>query len=218
MDEITNLLKSYHTDVFEKFGPTAKGVDWNDECEMLVRYDKMLRVLDKDFYKPDGKPSLVDVGCGWGGLYKRASDMGVDVAYTGIDVAENMVSYASQSFPDAVFHVQDIFDLPDEELYDFAVCNAILTQKHQVSIPAMENFAKRLVSKMFTVARHGIAFNLMSTRVNFMVDNLYYHNPVEMLAWVLSELSPRVRMDHGYSSLVNGRGKFFDYTVYVYKR
>lgn len=218
MDEITNLLKTYHTGVFEKHGATAKGVDWNDEGEMVVRYDKMLRVLDKDFYNPESRSSLVDVGCGWGGLYKRASDLGLDISYTGIDVAENMIAHASQTFTDAVFEVKDVFELPDEEVYDFAVCNAILTQKHQVSIPAMEKFAKRLASKMFAIARHGIAFNLMSTRVNFMVDNLYYHNPVEMLAWAITELSPRVRLDHGYSSLTNGNGKYFDYTVYVYKR
>ncbi len=217
MDEITDLLKNYHVRVFDEHGPTAKGVDWNDEGEMLFRYDKMLRVLDKDFFKPEGRPSLLDVGCGWGGLYQRTREKGVDICYTGIDVAENMISFAASTFPDATFVVRDIFTLPDEEVYDFAVCNAILTQKHDASIPAMEKFAKRLVSKMFTISKHGIAFNLMSTRVNFTVNNLYYHNPVEMLSWALTELSPRVRLDHGYSSLQSGRGKYYDYTVYVFK-
>jgi hypothetical protein len=73
------------------------------------------------------------------------------------------------------------------------------------------------VRKMFELCRHGIAFNMMSTRVNFMVGNLFYQNPSELFAWLLSEISPRVRFDHGYSSLASGRGKFYDFTVYVYR-
>ena len=46
----------------------------------------------------------------------------------------------------------------------------------------MEAFARRLVRKLFDLCRYGIAFNMMSTRVNFMAPNLYYQNPVEMLA------------------------------------
>ena len=40
---------------------------------------------------------------------------------------------------------------------------------------------------------------------------------MEMLAFCLPELSPQVRLDHGYSSLQSGKGKFFDFTVYIYK-
>jgi hypothetical protein len=81
----------------------------------------------------------------------------------------------------------------------------------------MERHTKRLARKMFELCRHGVAFNMMSTRVNFMVDNLYYQNPADLLAWLLAEVSPRVRLDHGYSSLASGKGKFYDFTVYVYK-
>jgi len=70
---------------------------------------------------------------------------------------------------------------------------------------------------MYELCRHGVALNMMSTRVNFMVDNLYYQDPSELLAWLLSEVSPRVRIDHGYSSLASGIGKYYDFTAYIYK-
>jgi hypothetical protein len=97
------------------------------------------------------------------------------------------------------------------------VCNAILTQKLVASITEMDGFAKRLILKMFEVCREGIAFNLMSNQVNFTVGNLFYKSPLEMFAFCLGEVSPRVRLDHGYSSLASGRGKYYDYTVYIYK-
>lgn len=217
MDKITKLLKDYHHKVFLEHGATAKGVDWNNEQEVLLRYDKMLKVIEMDFYEGPRKPTILDVGCGWGGMAKRANDISAPVSIFGIDVVEEMIVHANKEFPEHFFQALDVFKIQESEAYDFVVCNAILTQKHHISIPDMENFTKRLVKKMFELCRYGIAFNLMSTRVNFTVDNLYYQNPVEMLSWLLSDISPRVVLDHGYSSLSSGKGKFYDYTVYVYK-
>jgi 2-polyprenyl-3-methyl-5-hydroxy-6-metoxy-1,4-benzoquinol methylase len=217
MDSITQLLHDYHARVFELHGATAKGVDWNDETEMLVRYDKMLAVMQKDFSVLPIPASLLDVGSGWGGLLRRARSLGVALNYSGIDVVEAMIQHGREEFPDATFIHGDVFEQADENKYDFVICNAILTQKHNITIPEMERHTKRLVRKMFELCRHGVAFNLMSTRVNFMVDNLYYQNPADILTWLLAEVSPRVRLDHGYSSLANGKGKFYDFTVYVYK-
>lgn len=217
MDKITNLLKEYHHKKFFEHGPTAKGVDWNDENELLVRYDKMLKVVNMDFYRGPKRPSVLDVGCGWGGLAKRARERDVQVSIVGIDVVEAMIAHAGKEFPEHSFAVADVFAMPDTETFDFAVCNAILTQKHGISIPEMENFSRLIIRKMFSLCRFGIAFNMMSTRVNFTVGNLYYQNPVELLSWLLTEISPRVVLDHGYSSLSSGQGKYYDFTTYVYK-
>jgi 2-polyprenyl-3-methyl-5-hydroxy-6-metoxy-1,4-benzoquinol methylase len=217
MDRVTNIQREHHAAVFALHGNTAKGVDWNDEGELLVRYDKMLDVMKKDFTLLPSPVSMLDVGCGWGGLLRRANSLNVALNYTGIDVVESMILHGRSEFPNAIFIHGDIFDLPEENIYDFVVCNGILTQKHDISIPEMERHAKRLVRKMFELCRHGIAFNMMSTRVNFMASNLYYQNPIELLAWLLAEVSPRVRLDHGYSCLSRGKGKLYEFTAYVYK-
>lgn len=216
MDQITKTLQSYYAGTFAEHGATARGVDWGNEQELLVRYDKMLAVLCKDFVELPATPTLLDVGCGWGGLLRRAQSLNINLKYSGIDVVNSMVEFGRQEFPGAEFICSDVFDMNDVQ-YDFVACNAILTQKLSVNIPEMERFAKKLILKMFELCRHGIVFNMMSTRVNFMVNNLFYQNPTEILSWLLSEVSPRVRLDHGYSSLANGRGKFFDFTVYAYK-
>jgi 2-polyprenyl-3-methyl-5-hydroxy-6-metoxy-1,4-benzoquinol methylase len=217
MDRVTNIQKEHHDVVFKKYGDTAKGVDWNDEGELLIRYDKMLSVMQKDFTLPLSPASILDVGCGWGGLLRRAIALNITLDYTGIDVVNEMILHGESEFTNAKFVYGDVFDLSEENIYDFVVCNGILTQKHDVSIPDMEKHAKRLVRKMFELCRHGIVFNMMSTRVNFMVNNLYYQNPVELLSWLLTEVSPRVKLDHGYSCLGNGKGKLYEFTAYVYK-
>lgn len=218
MDEISRKHKKHHAEVFKLYGATAKGVDWGDEQEFLFRQKKMLEVLQKDLWEARSNISLLDVGCGWGALLSYAQMVNLKLDYTGIDIVKEMQEYAAKRFPEGRFICGDILDMREEEKYDFVVCNGVLTQKHtDTSIPEMENFARRLIKKMFSLCRHGIAFNMMSTRVNFMVQNLYYQNPVELFGWLLTDVSPRVRMDHGYSSLASGKGKYYDFTVYVYK-
>ncbi len=218
MDEITQQLKQHYAKTFSEHGMSALGVDWNDEKELQLRYEKMLKVMDMDFYpKLERTPTLLDVGCGWGGLYAHMQAHHIVADYTGIDVVPEMIDSARQAYPNAGFIHDDVFTMASEQRYDFVICNAILTQKLDVSIPAMERFSRELIQRMYDLCSHGIAFNMMSTRVNFMVDNLYYQNPTELFSWLLTELSPRVRFDHGYSSLNNGRGKYYDFTVYVYK-
>lgn len=217
MDDFTLLVKNHHAQMFKVHGATARGVDWGDEQELIFRYDKMLAVIQKDFYERHSYPSLLDVGCGWGGLLGRANQRNIHFNYTGIDIVADLIDYARGEFVESRFIHGDIFDMPEEDSYDFVVCNGLLTQKHSISIPAMEIYSKKLIRKMFDKCRHGLAFNMMSTRVNFMVNNLYYQNPSELLSWLLTEISPRVCLDHGYSSLASGRGKLYDYTVYIYK-
>jgi hypothetical protein len=217
MDPISERLSGHYQKTFEQHGATPRGVDWGDAFELQVRYDKMLKVLDQDGGPQQSSYSLLDVGCGWGGLCERIQELKLPINYFGIDTVKEMIVHAAAAFPVGRFAVRDVFGMKDEGIHDYVVCNAILTQKLDVSIMEMERYAKRLITTMYDLCQHGIAFNMMSTRVNYMVSNLYYQSPPELLTWLLTEISPRVRLDHGYSSLRSDRGKFFDFTVYVYK-
>jgi len=217
MDPISKTLKEYYSKTFSAYGATARGVDWGNETELIVRYDKMIAVLNKDFMDINKHCSLLDVGCGWGGLLKRINEIGLPVNYTGADIVPEMIHYAKSAFQESEFLIKDIFEIKGTGNYDFVVCNAILTQKLNISKEKMDDYSKKLIVKMFDLCKHGVAFNMMSTKVNFMVENLHYQEPSELLSWLLRDVSPRVRLDHGYSSLRSGRGKYYDFTVYVYK-
>jgi hypothetical protein len=217
MDPITKYVHDYHSKLFQEHGATPRGVDWRDENEMHVRYDKMLAVLDKDFTTFDKPVSLLDVGCGWGGLCRRVEQLNLPISYTGADVVESMVDFGRKEFPNATFIQQNVLDLDTDSAYDFVVGNGIFTQKLDLSIQEMERYVRLMIRKMFQLCRHGVAFNMISTRVNFMVPNLLYQNPAEMLTWLLLEVSPRVKIDHGYSSLASGKGKYYDFTIYLFK-
>lgn len=207
MDKISSKLQAHYQETFKAYGMTSKGVDWGDDTAKLeLRYSKMLAVITGQTL---AQPTLLDVGCGYAGLFEYAKTHGYELDYTGIDVAKNMIDEATLVHRNAKLIHSDILDPSFTNQYDYVVCNGILTQKLDVPALEMDQFAAKLIRKIFNSCKVGMAFNVMSTKVNFFSNNLYYRNPSEMLAWCMSELSPRVMLDHSYP--------LYEYTVYIYK-
>jgi hypothetical protein len=80
--------------------------------------------------------------------------------------------------------------------------------KLTASILDMNRYANGLIRKMFALSKVGVAFDIMSNQVNFMVENSYYRSPIEIFAFCLSELSTKVAVDHAYER--------YEYTTYVF--
>ncbi|MDX8396333.1 MAG: methyltransferase domain-containing protein [Mariprofundaceae bacterium] len=215
MDKLSEMFLEHHKALFATHGATPKGVDWNDYDEMLFRYSKIISVIEKCPEKYPEVPTVLDVGCGWGGLYQYCLDKGIEINYTGIDIVPEMIDHCHENFDTGVFLEQDIFNVEDK--YDFVVCNAILTQKLAASIPEMEKFSNDMLKKMLSISNFGVSTVFISNRVNFMVPNLYYRSPSELLSHCLVELTPRVVIDHGYSSLQTQVGKYYDFMLYLYR-
>lgn len=207
MDKITKSLGSHYEKTFEKFGATCKGVDWGEnKTNLSLRYGKMLAVLDPDC---TGRPSVLDVGCGYGGLLDYALAKGMNLQYTGIDVAENMVTWARNAHPEVEFVNGDILEIQTFRQFDYVVCNGILTQKLETPGLEMDLYACKLIRRIFELCKKGAAFNVMTTKVNFFSNNLYYRNPAELLSWCLSEITPHIKLDHAYG--------IYEYTIYLYR-
>jgi SAM-dependent methyltransferase len=206
-DKIIDAYRAHYAASFACHGATSRGVDWGEQSDVDLRYSKMLEVIEPQ--SAGGKPARVlDVGCGYGGLLEYAKSRRIVVDYTGIDLVPEMIEHARERHPDARFTVGDVLSSSDQLDVDYAICNGVLTLKLESSILDMDRFARRLIRKMFSIARRGIAFNMMSTHVNFSAPNLYYKSPVEILAFC-GELSRRFRMDHAYP--------LYEYTVYIYR-
>jgi 2-polyprenyl-3-methyl-5-hydroxy-6-metoxy-1,4-benzoquinol methylase len=208
MHSVSEALRRHYSEKFSLHGPSSEGVDWGaDEEKMLLRYDKMLKVVEQ---AGQDKPSLLDVGCGYGGLLAYAAGQNIELEYTGIDVAGNMIEWAQANVPTGNFIHGDILEYQLDASFDYVVCNGILTQKLETPGLQMDQFAAQLIRRMFALCRTGTAFNVMTTKVNYYSNNLYYRNPAELLSWCLSEISSHIKLDHAYP--------LYEYTVYLYRR
>lgn len=208
MEKVSKTLKDHYENTFEMYGPSAMGVDWGEEEKNLnLRYEKMLAVLQDSSLN---LPTLLDVGCGFGGLFHYANANGIDLRYTGIDVAENMIEWARKNFSKNQFYLGDVLEMEFDTQYSYVVCNGILTQKLNTPGLTMDEYAHKLIRRMYGLCLEGIAFNVMTTKVNYFANNLYYRNPAELLSWCMSEITRHVKIDHAYP--------LFEYTIYLYRK
>ena len=206
LENISEKLGQHYSEKFKEFGAVPRGVDWGNVEDTILRFKNML--ASKRVFSSK-RTSFLDVGCGYGGLLDYAISQDFELDYFGIDVAQNMIDYAREKHPDAEFFLGDFLNYQFHQKFDYVVCNGILTQKLETSIIDMEHFANSIIKKMFEISEIGIAFNVMSNRVNYMVDNLYYRSPSELMEYCFDHLSRKIKIDHSYP--------IYEYTVYVYR-
>jgi SAM-dependent methyltransferase len=205
-EPITTLLRNHYRRTFLTHGANSRGVDWGEnEGNARLRQEMMLKVLRPGHERG----SILDVGCGYGALAGVIKERGLALAYRGIDVVREMVDEGRRRHPDCDFMQGDVLDI-EVDSHDYVVCNGILTQKLGASTLEMNRYAQRLIRKMYETCRVGAAFNMMTTHINFQRESLYYRNPAEILAWCMSELTPRVRIDCAYDL-------WYEYTVYLFR-
>jgi SAM-dependent methyltransferase len=212
MKTITEKMKEHYSKTFNTYGANVQGVDWGkatDTDRLELRYKKMLEVIERSGTISDDF-SILDVGCGYGGLYQYAINKGYIFNYTGIDVCENMIQYAQKNKWGGVKLIcGDIFDYTPEEKYTFVICNGILTQKLNASIKTMDEYARSLINKMWELSDKGMVFNIMKSQVDFMNENLYYKSPLEILAYCMT-FTDKFILDSSYP--------LYEYSVYLYKK
>jgi hypothetical protein len=92
---------------------------------------------------------------------------------------------------------------------DYVILNGVFTEKLSLSQENMVDFMQALLTAAWPLAVKGLAFNVMSTQVDWQRDDLF-HMPFDALASFLTESLTRrfvFRQDYG----------LYEYTVYLYR-
>ena len=69
--------------------------------------------------------------------------------------------------------------------------------------------------KLFSHVRCGLAFNALSTYVDYFDDDLFYFDPEDVFNFCKEQLSTRVTLRNDY--LITTDSIPFEFTVYIYK-
>jgi hypothetical protein len=191
-----------------KHGDTHLGVDWPNAADAETRYRVMLDVIRKPH---DALATVMDFGCGAAHLYEYLNRHDrSDIGYIGVDASPQFVELSRRKYPSTSFHCVDILaddtSLPEA---DYIVMNGVLTEKRGLSFDEMREYMSRLLKRVYSFARVGIAFNVMSHHVDWQRDDLF-HLPYDQLAAFLKANLSRhfaFRADYG----------LYEYTAYVYR-
>ena len=197
-------LKSHYEKCFFIHGDTFKGVDWPNPEDANLRYKIML-----DVQRNDLSGSILDIGCGLAHLYEYIQFHNLKNNYIGLDISDVFIKHCKNKFPDVKFICADLIKDPLLETFDYAILNGIFTEKLSASDAAMKSFFKKIIQTSFLCAKKGIAFNVMSTSVDWKRNDLFHVKKDWLSNWLSINLSRNFifRCDYG----------LWEYTVYVYK-
>ncbi len=199
----SSKLIAHYERALLRHGPTAQGMNWKDSASQQLRFEVLCGVCDLA-----GK-SVHEVGAGAGHLASHLSEKAIAADYSGSDLSEKMIEAARKRHPEIPFEVRDAQAVGDDDSYDVVLCSGLFHVKLDRHDDAWQSFVNSTIRSMFEACRVGIAFNLMSDRVDYRNDQLYYSNPEETLRFCLSEFGRHAVLRHDYP--------LYEYTVYVYR-
>ncbi|MEW6989348.1 class I SAM-dependent methyltransferase [Colwelliaceae bacterium 6441] len=200
-------LKRHYQHLFDKFGDSVESVQHINRQSQYKRFEILL-AIDKN------AKSIIDVGCGLGDMYQYLLDNQYSGQYLGLDFLDEFTLLSRQKYADysqASFQCIDVGSANVPCGYDYALLSGVFNNK-------MENnkqFMFETISKMFASANKGIAFNAMSTYVDYQDKALYYSDPLEVFDFCKKNLSRKVTLKHDYT--VKSGSIPFEYTIYLYK-
>lgn len=185
----------------KQHGATARGMDWKDAASQRLRFEMLTEGLDL------AGSSVHDVGAGAGHFYDYLLEGAIDVRYCGSDLSGEMIEAARRRHPDATFEHRDVLDESNSAKYDFVFCSGLFNVKLDCPEPAWQSFVESAVLRMYEMCTVAISFNLMSDRVDYRAEGLYYSDPDAMAEFCRSHLSPDVTVRHDYP--------LYEYTIHV---
>ena len=122
-------LKKFYQKKFIKYGATLNGVGWSKKIKSTNRYKTLLKIIMQD--KINKNYSLLDVGCGYGELVNYLPK-NKNYTYTGIDLVEEMISYAKKKNQKENFTFKVGNILKNIKKYDYIICNGVHTVKNNL--------------------------------------------------------------------------------------
>jgi len=210
MNKVKKYLRivKYYEACLEKHGDSHLGVDWPKIEDVDVRHRVMLGVSKEPVSQ---KLTLLDFGCGVSHLYEyiKRNNLG-HIDYYGLDLSEKFIELCRKKFPENIYYCADVIEYPGSiPDFDYIVMNGIFTEKRELTFDEMLLYFKELLSIVFSKAKKGVAFNVMSKAVDWEREDLF-HLPTDILIDFLKKDITRnfvIRNDYG----------LYEYTVYIYK-
>ena len=193
-------LKHYREN-YKKYGVDAKSLAWASKGAAHQRFRAIWKEIDFN------NKSVLDVGCGFGGMAKFLHKRYRNVKYTGVDIVPEFVAEARAAHPYYDFETKDYFDNPLPEKFDVVMASGTLNSN--LGDSNME-FRKKAIKVMFEHTKKVLVFNMLGGHPQPETpkgNNVWYADSLEVLDYCMS-LTRRVVLRVNYHPK--------DFTMFMY--
>lgn len=203
-------IRRYFGEKLETYGPTPRGADWNSEDAQQRRFAQLVMVFDP-VIDPQEAFTVIDYGCGYGGLVDYLLEQGYRFRYTGYDLLEAVVIRARKIHAGKPVSCAFTASQAGLQPADYVMASGIFNIKFDATDEAWTEEVLHTLHNMDRLSQRGFAFNMLTSYSDpeFMRPHLYYANPGFMFDYCKRHFSRNVALLHDYD--------LYDFTILVRK-
>ncbi len=192
-----NMVREYYSENYKKYGVSPKSLGWLRGKQDIRFYELTKRFeLNKNF-------SILDIGCGFGDINRfLASNNIEDYSYLGIDIMQEFIDVATDSFKEdsnKVFLCEDFRNVSINESFDYIIGSGIFN----VNLQNEDNYdmVSEIMSKAIRLCNQNgaVSFDFQSDKVDYKAESEYafYYSPEKVLK-IAYDLTRRVILDNTF--------------------
>ena len=193
-DSLRSRVQEYYDAKVQTYGATAKGVDWNSEESQRVRFEQLVKVIDRSI-----PFTIVDFGCGYGALADYLEQHMKPLEYWGFDISPEMIATAKElhAAKAGIAFIESEADLREA---DYIVASGIFNVKLDAPDGQWKQYVLQTLATINALSRRGFAFNILTkySDAEFMRRDLYYADPLFFFDYCKTNFSRFVALLHDY--------------------
>lgn len=176
-------------------GVGSRSVGWKDDLSHLLRFERLARIVDREA----GDYSVNDWGCGYGAMFGYLDALpGARLReYIGYDISPEMIAAAQARCDPA--RSRFILGPAVSEEADYSFVSGTFNVKLAASDEEWDAYVKRHLAVIWAHSRQGMAFNLLTSYVDWKAENLFYADPNRFFDFCQRQLSRHVTLVHDYA-------------------
>lgn len=195
METLDGIAELYEKSLNDH-GLSSQSVGWKTEASQLLRFDKLVYVLNGE--RGEAEISVNDFGCGYAAMFRYLDELpNVRLGkYYGYDISDEMLKAARETVTDK--RAQFIKSSRVTEEADYSFVSGTFNVKLEASDEVWVEHLKGMLMNLAEKSRKGFAFNLLSTYVDWKQDNLHYGDPFMFFDFCKRNISRYVSLLHDY--------------------
>jgi hypothetical protein len=199
-------VKELYTNNLNEYGVTSRSVGWPDPEAQILRFQKLASIIEPNGISPI---SINDWGCGYGSMFDYLKTLGLPISsYYGYDVSPEMISAAEARIKDPA--AEWIVGADVATAADYTFVSGTFNVRFDAIDSDWDSYIKQKLRDLYAQSKHGIAFNLLTSYVDWREPHLFYADPSDYFEFCKTELSRYVTLLHDYP--------LYEWTILVRRR
>ena len=201
-------LVSHYKELFDRYGFSSNAVQYRDEQSHFARFQELTKISSE-------LHSVLDIGAGLGHFYQYLRNDGFSGKYLGLEVVEEFVESANRLMKKDKDAEVQLFDVNSGEFptgYQYGFVSGVFNNHRENA----QEFMFDTLKKLWTACEEGMAFNVLSSYVDYFDNELFYIDPEKVFTFLKKELKGHTAMFHDYVTIENGYP--YDVTFFVRKQ